>query len=122
MGMFRVATADEPRFGELLSVDDRIHGEVCRIDAVEIVQDSEKADIQRVLRDVVAGFLNAGQRRSKIRIVAGRSLLDFGQRRQRNGRVQIVRYLEVVVEVRENQDGQIETGIQQRSCASCSWR
>ncbi len=61
----------------------------------------------------MAGFTNGFQRSADIGIVASSLLLDFRQGGQRHVGMEVVGKNEIVVEVRENQHGQVEPGIEE---------
>jgi len=57
--------------------------------------------------------LHGGQRRADFRIVLGGLRFEFRLRRQRHVSMQVVADFEMIVEIGEEEHGQIQTGVQQ---------
>ena len=94
-----------------------IHGKLRRIDSRPVIH-TERWQITRTR----AGYIKscrarAFERRANVRIIAGCLLLHFPERRQRRWGVQVFGHFEVVVEVRKNEDSQIEPGVATGSAA-----
>src|SRR6266446_291904 len=97
----------------LLAVYNGIRSKLWCINAVPIVDGQRRQIAGARTSDIPSRFADRSQRRTNIRIIARGQLLNFPKSWQRRNGMKIVRYFVVIVEVRKNQHGQIESRIEQ---------
>jgi len=83
-------------------------GEVSGVNAVKIIEAEGRQITSARGYDVVARLLDCCKSSAEIRVVTRGALLDFGKRRQSEPCMQIVGEVEIVVEVREDQNSEVK--------------
>ena len=79
-----------------------------RVNAVKIIQLERRQKPRPRRANFLPSFLQGAQRGPQIRILSRGSGLDFGEGRQRLGRLQIVHHAEIFVEIGEDQHRQFQ--------------